>query len=313
MTIPIDVSQAALFADELLACADAATPNFVVVSADATSSLRLTAFRDRYPDRVFEAGIAEGCALATAFGLSRTGLKVFVVGYSNFLLMRGIEVIRSYLAYHRSDVTILGAMAGLTASYDGFMHQAIDDIGLLRAIEGMEIVIPSDELSSREWARRCVHEPGPRYVRLVRRELRLPPAVGPLGDLVWRENGGNDVLLLSFGPLLQEVIASAAQLRGLGIGADVLEVGRVAPAPLQALRAAAASYRRVVVVEDHIASAGLGALVREALRGTPHEIRWVGLTAASAGSGTYEAVLKAAGLTVSAITAAALTDTQPSS
>src|SRR5205823_1958685 len=124
--------------------------------------------------------------------------------------------------------TILGGMTGLTASYDGFMHQAIEDVGLMRALDGMEILVPSDEPTTRAAARACVESPGPRYVRLVRREVHLPPALGAIGPLSWRYRDGQDALLVSFGPLLAETIDAARSLEADGLHASVLEVGRVA-------------------------------------------------------------------------------------
>jgi transketolase len=306
-----DTTQVGIFADELLARADATRPNFVVVSADATNSLRLSKFRERYPERVLEVGIAEGCAMAVAFGLSRSGMKVFVVGYSNFLLMRGLEVIRSYIAYHRADVSILGGMTGLTASHDGFMHQAIEDVGFMRAIEGMKIIVPSDEASTRAAAKECVVESGPNYVRLVRRNVLLPEVIDRTGPLLWRVKDGRDVLLCSFGPLLAETVSAARALRTRGLNVSVLEIGRVAPVPRGELAAAAAPFRRIVVIEDHVSSCGLAAMVADALYNMQLDIRRVGLSSCSTGSGDYESILAAAGLTSDRIVAAAADDFWP--
>jgi transketolase len=307
-----DTTQVGIFADELLACADPHAPNFVVVSADSCSSLRLGGFRQRFPERVVEVGIAEGCALAVAFGLSRSGLKAFVVGYSNFLLMRGLEVIRSHIAYHRADVVILGGMTGLSASHDGYMHQAIEDVGFMRVVEGMQIIVPSDEATTRSAARACVHESGPRYVRLVRREVRLPAPVRANGPLSWRIERGTDVLLCAFGPLLVEAVNAAQELHARGVEASVLEVGRVAPAPRDELATALAPFRRVVVVEDHAASSGLAAVIAEALSRGP-EIRSVALSSATLGSGEYDALLASAGLSARQIADACTRHTPPAS
>lgn len=301
----MDVTQVGLFSDELIRRADAERPNFTVVSADATSSLRLAAFKERYPERVFEMGISEGCALATAFGLSRTGLKVFVVGYGSFLLMRGFEVIRSYIAYHKADVIVLGGMSGLSASHDGVMHQSLEDVALMRAAEGMKIMVPSDELTTRAAARACLDETGPRYVRLVRREVLLPPPEGRMGPVLWRVRDGHDVLLCSYGALLEQAVEAARLLRQRGLNCSVLEVAVVAPVPSREISAAAAAFARVVVVEDHASSGGLGAVVAEALRDSPCEIRRLGAGPSAAGSGEYAAVLAAAGLSAEHIAFAA--------
>lgn len=289
-----DTTQMGIFASELTKHAEGGQANFVLVSADSSSSLRFSAFRQRYPERVIEVGIAEGCAMAVSFGLARAGLKVFVGGYANFLLMRSLEVIRSYVAYHRADITILGGMAGFTASHDGYMHQAVEDVGLMRLVGNIRILLPSDEETTRAAARGCLDEPGPCYVRLVRRQLELPPPLAVVGPLVWRVKRGDDVLLCSHGALLGEAVVAAAEL---GVNATVLEVGRVAPMPTQELLAAARAFNLVFVIEDHDARNGVGAVVAEALTDTATRVRHLGVSTRSLQSGSYEAALLAAGLT----------------
>jgi len=296
-TVVVDRTQVGVFASELTRLAQPDRPNFVLVSADSAGSLRFNAFRERHPERVVEAGIAEGCAVAVAFGLSRAGLKVFVGGYATFLLMRSVEVIRSYLAYQRADVTVIGGMTGFSASHDGYMHQAVEDIGLVRAIGGVRILVPSDDEATRAAARTCLEEPGPSYVRLVRREIALPPVVERAGALAWRVRGGSDVLICSYGQLLVEAVAAAHALSAQKIGTSVLEVGCIAPLPVEELRAALAPFRRVWLVEDHDSASGLGAAIVESLAETPLAVRRLGVSIRALQSGTYEAALEAAGLT----------------
>jgi transketolase len=302
-------TQVDIFAEELTAHADPQRPNYVVVSADATTSLRLGAFAARHPDRVVQVGIAEATALGTAFGLARTGLKVFVAGYGSFLLMRGLEVIRSHIAYHRADVTILGGMMGLTASYDGFMHQSVEDVGLMRTIDGIEILVPSDEATTRRAARACLERPGPRYVRLVRRPLLMPEALDRTGDLVWRSRAGDRVLLCSFGAALVETIEAAKLLAARGLAASVLEVGTVAPLPRVEILAAAARFQRIVVVEDHLPDTGLAAALADVLYGVGPPIQRLGISARSMGSGRYEDLVAAAGLDAARIAEVVLSST----
>lgn len=295
------------FAAALEASADAGAARFAVVSADATGSFRLTGLRDRHPERVIDVGIAEANAVAMAYGISRTGVKVFVVGFASFLLTRGYEALRSYVAYHRADVTLLGGMTGLSASYDGFMHQPIEDVGLARSVP-VEILIPSDEAVTRMVADCCLSEPGPRYVRLVRRAVSLPPgeAANADGALVWRVRSGDDVLLCASGAVLEQTVGAAERLVAAGAGSSVLEIARVAPSPAAELRAIAAPFGRIVVVEDHVTSTGLATAVREALSEPAERVRAIGVTIDELGSGAYEDVMAAAGLASTTIAERAL-------
>jgi transketolase len=304
----VDPSQVAVFADEVFRHALTKPPNFVLVSADSCGSLRWNAFRERFPERVIEVGIVEGCAMAVAFGLARTGLKVFVAGYSTFLLFRGIEVMRSYVAHQRADVTILGGMSGLSASHDGFMHQSVEDIGLLQNIEGMSVIVPSDATSTRLAAQLCLTEPGPRYVRLVRREVSLPRSEPLARGLGFRHRGGNDVVICSYGPLLETSLEAALALGQRGVGTSVLEVGLLAPLPAAELAAAVQAFNRIIVVEDHLPTTGLGALLTAAVDRDAHRIRRLGISPSRAASGAYGEVLAAAGLDAGAIVRAALTE-----
>src|SRR5687768_11467430 len=103
-------------------------PDFVVVCCDSTRSFRLEQFAQRLPERVIDVGVAEAAAVGIAYGLASQGVKVFVAGFANFLVLRALEPIRSYLAYHAADVTLLGGMAGISASHDGVMHHATEDL-----------------------------------------------------------------------------------------------------------------------------------------------------------------------------------------
>lgn len=304
----VDNTQVAAFADELLAHADPQRANFVVVSADSSKSLRFHGFCTKYPDRIVEVGIAENCAIATAFGISYSGLKVFVTGYAAFLLFRGLESIRSYVAYHNADVTILGGMAGLSASHDGFMHQAVEDIGLLRAVEKLEILVPSDEQTARAAARTCLMQPGPRYVRLARREVCLPSPVHEAWPFCWRRAEGHDVLLCAYGPILERCVSAANLLAERGIRSSILEVGRILPFPYQQFRDATQAFSRIVVVEDHLSSTGLASMIAELLRNSDQVVVRVGLEAGVMVSGEYHEALDHAGLSIENIVAAATAD-----
>jgi transketolase len=300
------ISQLEAFVQELSDRAEPQSKNFVLVTCDAIGSFRLGSFVERFPDRVIDVGISEASAIATSYGLALSGLKVFVAGFASFLVGKGLEGIRSYLAYHRADVTLLGGMAGLSACFDGAMHQATEDIGLLRAIPGVEIVTASDQITTRSLAEHCLREAGPRYVRLVRRPVELEQASRGGSTrwtpLTWRTPAEGTVVICAAGAMMAEASQAVALLsRNYGISAALLEIGRIAPFPRLAFRSMIMPFTDVVVCEDHQSEGGLGQLVESALHGSIARVLRLDLEWKHLGSGAYDALLEAAGLSGAAI------------
>jgi transketolase len=294
------VTQLEAFVTVLTDAAAAGRRDFVVVSCDAVRSFRFERFERVAPRQLIDVGIAEASAVVVAYGLWRTGLKVFVVGFASFVVMRALEAIRSYLAYHEADVTVVGGMAGLSAARDGFMHHATEDVGVLRAIPGMRVMVPSDAQSARAAAASCLASRGPRYVRLVRRQVDLgdseAAADAAWTPLRWRGAPAGDMLVCVTGPLLAQVCSAAAQLRRHGVRVAVLEVCDLAPFPAEQVRAACAGFLTVVVCEEHQPEGALGTAVQEALAPDGLSVVRFDLGGVEAGSGDYDDLLRAAGI-----------------
>jgi transketolase len=274
---------------------------FHIVACDAVRSFRMSDHAGRHPGRVMDVGVTEAAAVAIAYGLWRTGVKVFVTGFANFLALRALEPIRSLVAYHDADVTLLGAMAGLTAARDGFMHHCTEDAALLSAIPGLAVLAPSDEASTRALARRCLAEPGPRYIRLVRRPVRMRAAIQPDHDgwqpLRWRGESEGEVALCASGATAEHACAAATILdREHGVRAAVLEVGQIAPFPADAVRKRLAGFECVATCEEHQPTGGLGDATQTALSGSGVPLLRLDLAGTYPGSGSYRELLRASGL-----------------
>lgn len=233
----------------------------VFISADASGSFRLSPQLRQTPGKVIEAGIAEGAAVGIAYGMWLRGYRPFVIGFSAFMLLRGLEPIRSYVCYHNADVTILGGMSGLSNSRDGFMHQSTDDVGILSAIGGIRVLTPSDQSSLELTMREVMRSPGPKFVRLYRTVIDLGDDAISLAE--WtpaavRLNYGSDFVVVSYGHLLQEVGAAVRSLRTRGKRGRLVEVLQPEPLDHSALLRAIGNARLVVSVEDHQIKSGLG-------------------------------------------------------
>jgi transketolase len=286
---------------------------FVIVSCDATLSFRLGNFARCHPHHVVDVGVAEATAVAAAFGLWRAGLKVVVIGFAAFLSLRALEPIRSLVALHKADVTILAGMTGLSAGRDGAQHHATEDAAVLRAIPGMEVVAPSDAASARALAVYCATHPGPRWVRLVRRPVTLcqqsADAVCLWVPTRWLTRQDGDVLLCVHGALCEQAQQAARLLiDNYGIVAAALEVSCLSPVPPE-LATAVRRFPIMLACEDQTHPGGLAAALDEILTAEgagsprPHVVRCD--LSVSPGSGDYAELLHSAGLTAEQIAARA--------
>jgi transketolase len=240
-------------------------PRVVIVSPDASRSFRLSAAACATPGKVIDVGVAEAAGLGMAYGLACRGFKALMLGFSSFLVLRGIEPLRSLIGYHAADVTILGGMSGLTNSRDGFMHQSTDDIGILSSIGSLRVVTPSDESSLCTAMSSVLAATGPQFVRLCRTVIDLGPAAAPLTawtPIAVRIDAGSDFAIVSYGHLLGECVRAVASLQERGRRGKLIEVLQMQPFDARALLDAVGDAALVVSVEDHVVSTGLGGRLR---------------------------------------------------
>jgi transketolase len=241
-------------------------PEVVALSADLTPTARLVEFKETYPDRFFDVGIAEQNLIDFTAGLALEGLRPFAVGLAAMVPMRPAEQMRAALGYMNLNATIIGIEAGVRFGPLGNTHYAMDDIAVVRAIPNFTVVAPSDPLSTHKALYACAEREGPVYVRLTG---------GPGYPVMYPEDfdfeigkaieyrTGNDVAFVSTGSLLAEAVGAADVLQGKGISARVVDMHTVKPLDTEMLDKVFAENKLVVTVEEHSSIGGLGGAVAE--------------------------------------------------
>jgi transketolase len=278
MTPSSDIRDA--FFGELLATA-ALQPKIVLLTVDQGAFL-LERFRDAYPDRYINVGIAEQAAMDVATGLAMGGYLPVVYGIANFVTLRCLEQIAVGPAMMRFPLVIVSSGAGLTYSNDGPTHHAVNDVAAVRSIPGVQIFSPADAPSTVHAVRAALTARQPSYVRLEKGSTPLlysdPPA--PASGCC-RLRDGADVLLVAAGAMTHVAMTAASQLTHDGVAAGVLDVFRLAPLDDAGVVAAIERARRVVVLEELMPAGGLFGAVAElmASTGTWRPLMRIGLPA----------------------------------
>lgn len=241
-------------------------PSIVLLTGDL-GYLLIDPFRERFPERFFNVGVAEQNMLGLATGLAESGFIPFVYSIAPFVVFRPYEFIRNGPVQHELPVRLVGAGGGFDYANDGFSHYALEDIAVLRVQPGMTVIAPADSEQATTALEATWDLPGPVYYRIGKDELPpLPNLQGrfELGQVqVVRE--GSDALLLALGPIAGEVIQAADLLAEQGIACTVAVVAAVSPSPADDLARLLARHAVAVTVEAHYVTGGLGSLVSEVI------------------------------------------------
>lgn len=279
-----------------------------VVDGDVNNSTRTEWFGKANPDRFFNCGIAESNMVGVAAGLAACGKVPFVASFAIFLWANALDQLRMAVAYPRLNVKIVGSHAGISIGEDGASQMAIEDVGLALSLPGVAVVVPSDEVQTREAVKAAVAHEGPVYIRCGRPAVPvLYPNGCPfqLGKAIKLREGA-DVAILANGLMVAEALGAAETLSAGGIQALVLDVHSARPLDEEAILAAARQTKGLVVAEEHLVGSGLGAQVARLLAEKhPAKIRFVGVQDTYAESGPPKALLEKYGLTADAIVRAA--------
>jgi transketolase len=250
------------FADELsrLARTD---DRIVAVCNDSVGSSNLTGFRDEFPDRLINVGIAEQDMVGVGAGLAASGLIPFVCGAAPFLTGRSLEQVKADVAYSQHSVILCGMSPGFAYGELGPTHHSVEDLTWLRALPGLDIVVPADRRQTREAVRSAVNTPRPMFIRVGRTKV---PDVTDGGDHLERgrigvARSGTDVTLVGTGTTVSVCLNAATELAAHGISARVLNAAYLAPFDAATISAAAAETRAIVTVEEANTAGGLGAAV----------------------------------------------------
>jgi len=283
----------------------------MLVTADSLLAMRATDFVEKYPDRYVEAGIAEQSAAAISAGLAIEGLIPFFATYAGFITMRACEQIRSFIAYPNLNVKLAGVNGGMAGGErEGVTHQFFEDIGILRTIANMTILVPADAGQAKKAAIAAASIPGPVYIRLgsgrdpVVFENDPPFVPGKINIL---QEKGNDIAIFGNGVLLPRLFAAAEELEKRGVGVTLVEVHTVKPIDVEGVAEVLGSCGAAVTAEDHNIIGGMGSAIMEvAAENIPVPISRIGLRDEFPGSGKPDELLDHYGMSVQDIVDAAL-------
>ena len=280
----------------------------VVLEADLGISTHTYMFGERFPDRFFEMGIAEGNMMGVAAGLALAGKIPYASTFCVFASMRACEQVRNSIAYPKLNVKIVATNAGIEIGADGVTHQAIEDIAIMRAIPEMTVAVPSDPVVTNKVIHQAADYDGPMYVRIGRQPtpmLYSDDVKVELGKTITAREG-DDVTLIAVGNMLCRSLEAAEILERQGVSARVLDMHTVKPIDVTAVINAAKDTGCIVTAEDHTIMGGLGGAVAEVLScESPAPLVRVGLQDVFAQSGEADELLEFYGLTAEGITKAA--------
>ena len=299
--------EAAMLAIQELARQD---EKIVIISPDAVAAARATKFREEFPDRVIEVGIAEQDAVDIAAGMATTGMKPVVVSYAGFLTMRACEMIRTFVAYPGLNVKLIGLNGGmLGGEREGVTHQFYEDIGILRSMPGVKILTPADAQQAYLAAKAMMEVDGPVYLRLGSgREPEVFPEGTPFefGRIREVKSYGDDVAIFAGGFIMDRAIAALDQLHSEGVNGVLVDVSTVKPLDSQGVAEVLRRTNCAVAVEDHNIYGGMSPAICEvACHYHPCKVRRLGLRDVYPRSGKAAELLDAYGLSVQDIVDAA--------
>lgn len=284
-------------------------PRIVAVTADLGGSTRIGRFREAFPDRYFNVGVAEQNMMAVAAGLASTGLVPVVSSYAVFASLRAAEFVRTDLAYNRRNVKVVGTLGGVSFGQGGPTHHALEDIALMRAVPGIVVMAPADGWETGAALEAAVAHEGPVYMRIGRSMEALVHSSRDfsfeLGKaMTLRE--GSDVTVIACGTAVQYALSAADRAAESGVSVRVVNMHTLKPLDDEAVLAALADTRRIVTAEDHNVIGGLGSAVADviAVSGKGCALRKLGHQDCYAGMGIPEDLVQRAGFCDDGILAA---------
>lgn len=266
----------------------------VALCADLTGSLKMDAFLKENPERFFQVGIAEANMMGLAAGMATAGKIPFTGTFANFSTGRVYDQIRQSIAYSKKNVKICASHAGLTLGEDGATHQILEDIGMMKMLPNMTVIVPADFNQTKQATIAIADFEGPVYLRFGRPAVPIfvkPDAKFVIGkaDLLIE---GTDVTIIACGHLVWKSIEAAQQLAAQGISAEVINMHTIKPLDEEAVLRSVAKTKGVVTAEEHMINGGLGDSVAQVLaRNTPLPQEYVGVNDSFGESGTPDELM----------------------
>lgn len=267
----------------------------VALCADLTGSLKMNAFQDSFPDRFFQIGIAEANMMGIAAGMTIGGKIPFTGTFANFSTGRVYDQIRQSIAYSGKNVKICASHAGVTLGEDGATHQILEDIGMMKMLPNMTVIVPADFNQTKAATMAIADHDGPVYLRFGRPSVPIfTPADKPFvigkADVIFE---GADVTIIACGHLVWKAIEAAQALEEKGIDAEVINMHTIKPLDEDAILKSVRKTGCVVTAEEHMINGGLGDAVAQVLaRHMPSPQEYVGVNDTFGESGTPDALME---------------------
>lgn len=272
----------------------------VGVCADLTESTQMHLFRDEFPERFINVGVAEQNLVTVSSGLAAMGKIPFVSSYAAFSPGRNWEQIRTTICLNYQPVRVIGSHAGVSVGPDGATHQMLEDIAIMRALPKMVVLAPGDSLEAERATLALAKDKRPAYMRLAREATAIittektPFEIGK----AYVYDPGTDVTIIATGTMTYQALLAADKLYKEGIDAEVIHCPTIKPLDATTILKSVKKTRRVVTVEEHQITGGLGGAIAEFLgEHFPVPLRRVGVKDAFGQSGKPEELLEHYGLT----------------
>lgn len=276
-----------------------ANHNVVALCADLTGSLKMDAFKKEFPDRFFQVGIAEANMMGLAAGMTIGGKIPFTGTFANFSTGRVYDQIRQSIAYSEKNVKICASHAGLTLGEDGATHQILEDIGMMKMLPGMTVIVPCDFNQTKAATIALGKHVGPAYLRFGRPSWPVftaadrPFTIGKADKMI----EGKDVTIFATGHMVWQAVEAEAKLAEQGISAEIINIHTIKPLDVEAILASVQKTKCAVACEEHQINGGLGDSIAQVLaRFYPAPLEMVAVNDSFGESGTPTQLLKKYGL-----------------
>ena len=272
-------------------------PNVVVLTADLSESTRTDMFEKKFTERFFEVGVAEQNMAAIAAGLAISGKTAFISSYATFSPGKNWETIRTTIVYNNANVKIAGHHSGVMTGPDGATHQATEDIAITRVWPGIIVFVPCDSIEAKKVTLESANINGPVYLRFTRDKTPIITTIDTPFDknkiqVFWTSDNPK-ATIFACGYMLYYALLAAKNLETQGINILVANVSSIKPADEETIVELSKKTGKVVTVEDHQITGGLGGMISEVLaKKSPTQMEFVGLNNTFAESGNWKDLIK---------------------
>lgn len=283
-------------------------PQVVAACADLTESTNMHLFREAFPDRFIEIGVAEQNLVTVGSGLAAMGKIPFVSSYAAFSPGRNWEQIRTTIALNDQPVKIVGSHAGVSVGPDGATHQMLEDIALMRALPNMVVIVPGDSLEAEKATIAMASDKRPGYLRLAREATPVITTTDTPFEIgkAYVFDKGQTVTIIATGPMTYQALVAAQKLFKDGIDAEVIHVPTIKPLDSETILESVRKTKAVVTCEEAQINGGLGGAIAELLgEEFPVPLKRIGMRDRFGESGKPDELLEHFGLTAKHIALAA--------